>query len=370
MHDPRFNKMAQVMAHYSLAVKPGQMIYVWGSSTEAAPLMLECYREILKAGGNAYLRADLAGAEEIFFAHASDSVLDQKTPVDALSVEVGKFDGYMRIGADVNTRRLNAVDSVAFKRQQTAMGPISRRRMERSADGTDYPWVVSRFPTNAYAMEADMSTADYAEFVFGACLVNDPDPVESWTKVGAEQQRLCDWLDTRNMLHVRGSNVDLKVKVDARKWVNCCGKRNFPDGEVYTGPHETSTEGWIRYSYPAIYYGREVGGVELTFKEGVVVKEHANKNQEFLTETLNTDAGARRIGEFAIGTNYGVKRMSRDTLFDEKIGGTIHIAVGQGYPQTGNLNQSNIHWDMITDMSDSEIAADGEVFYRNGKFLI
>jgi aminopeptidase len=370
MIDTRFNKMAQVIAHYSLRVRPGQMVYVWGTSTEATPLMLECYREILKAGGNAYLRADLQGAEEIFFAHASDSVLDQKTPVDWLSVEEGKFDAYIRIGADVNTRRLSAVDGQAFKRQQAAMGPITRKRMNRSSTGTDYPWLVTRYPTNAYAMESEMSLNDYAEFLFSACLVNDPDPVASWTKVGNEQQRLCDWLNNRKQLHVRGSNVDLKVSIDARKWVNCCGRRNFPDGEIYTGPHEGSAEGWVRYSYPAIYYGREVAGVELTFKDGLVVKETAKKNEEFLTATLNTDPGARRIGEFAIGTNYGVKRMTRDILFDEKIGGTMHIAVGNGYPETGNRNESAVHWDMITDLSDSEIAADGEVFYRNGKFLI
>lgn len=369
MIDSRLNKMASVLVNYSLAVKPKQWVYVWGSSPVAEPLMLEIYREVLKAGGNAHLRADLPGAQEVFFATASGHQLDEVSPVDRLSVDEHGFDAYVRIGADLNTRRLANVNSASVTRVQTAMGPITARRMSRSAEGT-YRWVVCRYPTNAYAMEADMSLTEYEEFVFDACLLNDADPVSKWKALGIKQQVYVDYLQTKKQLHVRGANVDLTMSIDGRKWKNSCGLRNFPDGEVYTGPVEDSVEGWIRYSYPAIYLSREVSGVQLWWEKGRVVKASASKNEGFLIKTLDTDVGARSLGEFAIGDNYGIKKFSKDILFDEKIGGTIHLAVGMGYPDTGSVNKSAVHWDMITGMEDAEIAADGDVFYKNGQFLI
>ena len=369
MIDPRLNKMASVLVNYSISVKPKQWVYVWATSNVAEPLMLEIYREVLKAGGNAHLRADLPGAQEVFFTTASGHQLDEVSPIDRASVDEQCFDAYVRIGADVNTRRLANVDNTAFTRAQAAMGPITSKRMARAAAG-NYSWVVCRYPTNAYAMEADMSLGEYEEFVFDACLLNDPDPVGKWKALGTLQQTYVDYLQTKKHIHVRGSNVDLTLSTAGRTWRNSCGQRNFPDGEVFTGPVEDSVEGWIRYTYPAIYYGREVSGVQLWWEKGRVVKASATKNEAFLIKTLDTDPGARALGEFAIGDNYGITKFSRDILFDEKIGGTIHLAVGAGYPDTGSANKSAVHWDMITGMQDAEIAADGEVFYRNGKFLI
>ena len=369
MIDPRLNKMASVLVNYSIAVKPKQWVYVWASSPQAAPLMLEIYREVLKAGGNAFLRTDLPGAQEVFYATATGDQLDAVSPIDQLSVDERAFDGYIRVGAEMNTRRHANVNSENFTRAQMAMGPITAKRMARASEGT-YNWVVCRYPTNAYAMEADMSLADYEEFVFDACLLNDPDPVGKWKALGIKQQVYVDYLNTKKQLHVRGHNVDLKMSIAGRKWKNSCGLRNFPDGEVYTGPVEDSVEGWIRYSYPAIFLGREVAGVVLTWEKGRVTKASATKNEDFLIKTLDTDPGARSLGEFAIGDNYGIKKFSKDILFDEKIGGTIHLAVGMGYPDTGSVNKSAVHWDMITGMEDAEISADGDVFYKNGKFLI
>ncbi|BCX05354.1 MAG: aminopeptidase [Candidatus Roseilinea sp.] len=368
MYDSRFNKMAQVIVHYSIEVRPGQTVYVWGQ-TPAAPLMLEIYREILKAGGNAFLRADLPGAQEIFYAHAQDAQLDFVSPVDRISVEEGEFDAYIRIGAETNTRRLSNADPAKIRRHQAAMSPILTRRLQRSAKG-NYNWCVTQFPTDAYAMDADMSLAEYTEFVFGACLVNDPDPVARWREVGATQQRYVDFLRDKKVLRVQGANADLTLRIEGRTWKNSQGKRNFPDGEIFTGPHEDSVNGWVRYSYPAIYQGREVSGIQLWFEDGRVVKATADKNEDFLHQVLDTDRGARYVGEFAIGTNYGITRFSRNILFDEKIGGTFHIAVGAGYPDTGSTNTSAVHWDMIASAHDAEISADGEVFYRNGQFLI
>jgi aminopeptidase len=367
MFDARFDKMAQAIVNYSIEVKPGQTVYVWSTGFAAQPLLLSLYREILKAGGNAYLRADVPGASEIFYQHAQGAQLDFVSPVDCISVE--QFDAYIRIGAETNTRRLSNADPAAVVRQQTAQRPILNRRMELSAQGK-YNWCVTQFPTEAYAMDAEMSLAEYSEFVFSACLLNDPDPVARWREMGAVQQRYVDFLKGKRELQVKGSNVDLTLSIDGRTFINSQGKRNFPDGEIFTGPVEDSVNGWIRYSYPAIYNGREVSGIQLWFEQGRVVKATADKNEEFLIKVLDTDQGARTLGEFAIGTNYGITQFSRNILFDEKIGGTIHLAVGSGYPDTGARNKSAVHWDMIAGMQDGSITADGTTFFKNGKFTI
>ncbi|MCL4505868.1 MAG: aminopeptidase [Chloroflexi bacterium] len=367
MFDARFDKMAQVIVNYSIEVKPGQTVYVWSTGFEAQPLLLSLYREILKAGGNAFLRADVPGASEIYYQHARGAQLDFVSPVDRISVE--QFDAYIRIGSETNTRRLSNADPDAVVRQQMAQRPILNKRMELSAEGR-YNWCVTRFPTEAYAMDAEMSLAEYTEFVFSACLLNDPDPIASWKRMGQIQQRYVDFLKGKRELKVQGPNVNLTMNIAGRVFLNSQGKRNFPDGEIFTGPVEDSVNGWIRYSYPAIYNGREVSGVQLWFEHGRVVKATAEKNEEFLLKVLDTDEGARTLGEFAIGANYGITRFSRDILFDEKIGGTIHMAVGSGYPDTGAKNKSAVHWDMIAGMQEGAISADGITFFKGGQFVI
>jgi aminopeptidase len=368
MIDPRFNKMAQVIVNYSLGVQPGQWVYVW-SQTPAAPLMIEIYREVLKAGGNAFLRADLPGAQEVLYAHGNDAQLSQVSPVDALSVEEGKFDAYVRIVADVNTRRLSGVDPAKMALTAKASGAILDRRLKRAAAGT-YKWLVTQFPTEAHAMDADMSLTEYAEFLFAACQVNGDDPVGAWRAFRDRQARFVDFLNGRKTLTARGANFDLTMRIDGRTFVSSHGLRNFPDGEIYTGPVEDSVAGWVRISHPAVYQSREVIGAELRFEQGKITRATAAKGEDFLNSVLDTDAGARYLGEFAIGTNDGITRFSRSILFDEKIGGTIHLAAGRSYETTGGKNQSTVHWDMITDARDAEIAADGDIFYRNGKFVI
>jgi aminopeptidase len=367
MHDPRFDKMAQVIVNYSIEVKPGQTVYVWSMGFAAQPLLLALYKEILKAGGNAYLRADVPGAQEVFFQQARGDQLDFVSPVDRISVE--QFDAYIRIGSETNTRKLSNADPAALVRQQTAMRPILNRRMERSAQGA-YNWCVTLFPTDAYAMDAEMSLDEFTEFVFAACLLNDPDPVASWRALGRAQQRYADFLKGKRQVRVQGPNADLTLGIGGRVFLNSEGRRNFPDGEIYTGPVETEVDGWVRYTYPAIHNGREVSGIRLEFERGRVVKATADKNEDYLNKVLDSDAGARTLGEFAIGTNYGITRFSRNILFDEKIGGTIHLAVGSGYPDTGAQNKSAVHWDMIADMTAGTMSADGTLFYRDGKFTV
>jgi aminopeptidase len=197
------------------------------------------------------------------------------------------------------------------------------------------------------------------------------DPVTAWREVAQSQQRLVDHLAGKKKLYIQGGNINLEMSIEGRRFENAAGTANFPDGEIFTGPVEDSIHGWVKFTYPAYYRGNEVTGIELAFEKGVVTEAKAEKNQEFLLSMLNTDPGARRVGEFAIGTNNDIGRFTGSILFDEKIGGTVHLALGLGYPQTGSLNQSIIHWDMICDMREGgQILVDDELFYENGKFLV
>jgi aminopeptidase len=226
-------------------------------------------------------------------------------------------------------------------------------------------WCYTVFPTYASAQEADMSLAEYQDFVYGAGLLDSPDPVAAWIEEGQRQRELIDWLAGKDRVVLKGANIDLTLSIKDRKFKEADGKYNFPDGEIFTGPVEDSANGWIRFSYPAIYEGKEVSDIELWFEQG-----KAGKGQELLTSLLDMDAGARYLGELGIGTNYGIQRFTKNMLFDEKMGGTTHLALGASYPETGGQNESGLHWDMLCDMSESEIIVDGELFYKNGRPVI
>jgi aminopeptidase len=232
-------------------------------------------------------------------------------------------------------------------------------------------WSLTSFPTEGQAQDARMSLAEYEDFFFNACLPDMNDPVGYWNKVSARQEKIVDWLKGKELIHVSGPETDLTLNVKGRKFINCDCKANVPDGEIFTSPIEDSANGKVFYSYPAILDGVEVSGIRLWFENGKVVKATAERNEAFLLAKLNADEGARRLGEFAIGTNAGISKFTGHILFDEKIGGSFHMAVGMSIPETGGVNDSAIHWDMICDLRPgSEITADGEVFYRDGKFIL
>jgi aminopeptidase len=333
----------------------------------AEELALAVYARAVKAGAHVFLQNSLPGAEEIFFKHASDAQLDYVSPVRRLITET--FDAALYIEADHNTRSLSGVDPVRIARTRKAGAPLSKIFNERAARG-ELHWCLTVFPTQALAQEADMSLADYQDFVFGAGLLNEPDPVAAWKKEGVHQRQMVDWLAGKDQVTLKGASIDLRLSIKGRKFIPCDGRLNFPDGEIFTGPVEDSANGWVRFRYPAIEAGQEITDIELWFEEGKVVKETASKNAALLTSMLNTDAGARYLGEWGIGVNYGIGRFTKHMLFDEKLGGTIHLAVGQGYPESGSQNESGLHWDMLCDMAESEIAVDGEVFYRNGRPIV
>ena len=365
MSDIRVEKLAQLIVEYSVAVRRGDRVFIRGGSL-AEPLLKEIYTRVLTAGGHPFLMASLPGIDELFYRHASAEQLEHVPKPVELIAET--YDVRITIVADANTRALSAVDPNKIVMQQRAQTGLMKTFMRRSAAG-ELRWTVAPFPTNAYAQDAEMSLTDYEDFVYHACMPDISDPVGYWQRVSARQHKLVEWLKGRKQVRVKGPSTELSFSIVGRDFQNCDGHFNIPDGEVFTGPVENSVEGTVLFSYPAIYKGREVTGVRLWFQHGKVVKATADKNEAFLNATLDTDSGARYVGEFAIGTNEGINRFTREILFDEKIGGSFHMALGAAYPETGSRNESAIHWDMICDLRQGgEIWVDDQLLYSNGGF--
>jgi aminopeptidase len=268
-----------------------------------------------------------------------------------------------------NTRGLAGIDPAKQAVRNKVDGSITEVQMRRGA-AKEFKWVTTLFPTQAYADEAGMSLKEFEDFVYNAVHANEDDPIAYWTRVEQEQKKVVERFEGHDKVVLRGPNVDLMLSIKDRTFVNAAGEHNMPDGEIFTGPVEDSLNGWVRYTYPVIKDGRVVEGVELKFVEGQVLAAKADSNENYLQQMLDTDPGARRVGEFAIGTNFEINRFTGNILFDEKIGGSFHMALGAGYPETGSQNKSQIHWDMICDMrQDAEILVDGEVVYKDGKFV-
>ena len=367
MADPRVTRLANVLVDYSVNVQPEEKVAIFGAAL-AEPLIEAVYERVVQRGAYPNLFISLPGMQEIFLRNANDDQLENISPLDRL-VEEG-YDVQISLGASVNSKALSGIDPARQKKVRAARAPLMKTFMERSGSGS-LRWTLTMYPTHSSAQDAEMSLRDYEDFVYGACHVDDADPVAHWKKVQTEQNRLVEWLKGHDKLAVRGPHVDLSLSIKDRTFINADGTKNMPDGEIFTGPVEASVNGWVRFTYPALFQGREVDGVEIKFENGQAVKATAKKNEEFLNSTLDTDAGARFLGEFAIGTNFGINKFTRSILFDEKIGGTIHMAFGAGYPDTGSKNESGLHWDMICDMrADSEITVDGDLLYKNGEFKI
>jgi aminopeptidase len=366
MADPRVLKLAHLMIDYSLELRAGQQFWL-RTTPLAQEFNLAVYEEAVKAGAYVLVDQTISGAEEAFYRYASDQLLDFVPPVRRLLAET--FDASLRVWADENTRSLAGIDPARIARGRKAGAGLFKTVMRRSAEGA-YRWCVTVYPTPAMAQDANMSLADYADFVYEAGMLNASDPAEFWRNEGRKQEELVQWLKGHQSVSLQGSDIAMTPSIKDRTFETSDGRYNFPDGEIFTSPVEDATSGWVRFKYPAIYDSQEVEDLELWFEGGRVVKEKAAKNAGFLTSLLNTDAGARVLGEWGIGTNYGITRFSRNMLFDEKMGGTIHFAVGQGFPECGGINESGLHWDMLCDMAESEITVDGEIFYKNGGFAL
>lgn len=375
MADPRVINLARTLVHYCVEVKEKDLVGII-AQPPATPLVGEVLRQVLRRGGYPYLlpytlplpALGYEGLDQIFFEEASD---DQLQHQDRFWKTLNEdFDVRIFIHSQFNTRALSEINPQRVSIYRQAYKEIFDTYFERMASGS-LRRVSTLFPTQAFAQDAGMSLKEFEDYVYSTTYSDKENPVAEWQRIHDEQQGLVDWLKGKKEIQVKGPNAELVLSVEGREFFNSDGKQNMPSGEIFTGPVEDSAQGWVRFTHPAILEGYEVEGVELHFEGGKVVKATASKNEDFLHTMLDVDEGSRYLGEFAIGTNHMINRFIKKILFDEKIGGTIHMALGQGYPITGSVNNSAIHWDMICDMRDGgKIYADGELFYESGEFKI
>jgi len=354
-------RWADLLAGYSLTVQPEQTILIAGP-VSAQALLEACYKAVLARGAYPRLDVALPGLGTHFLREASEEQLGHLSPIALY--EARHADGFMRILGDTNTRAATAVDPAREARAMRAREPLRREVLRR-------PWTLTLFPTNAYAQDAEMSLADYEQFVGRAMFLDRSDPVKAWRALSAKQDRIIQGL--RRVRHLRfvGPGTDIEMSVEGRTWINSDGRHNMPSGEVFTGPVESSVQGHLRCSFPVCRSGRQVDGIRLVFRKGQVVEASADKNEAYLQQMLDTDAGARRLGELGIGLNDGIDRFTHNILFDEKIGGTVHLALGMAYKETGGTNRSALHWDLILDLRDGgEVMADGKRVMKNGRWRL
>ncbi len=364
--DPRIEKLADVMVNYSLRIKKGDLFKI-EVPVQALPLAKAVYKKALENGAFPYVELYVEDFTEIYFKNASEEQLKFVSPLRKNEIE--RIDARLFVWGSDNTKYLTNTDPKRQAMAQAARKEISEIFFRRTADQS-LRWCGTLFPNNAMAQDAGKSLTEFEDFVYSAGYCDTADPISQWKRISAEQEKIAVALTRLKTIHVKSADTDLRLNVAGRKWINCDGTENFPDGEIFTSPIENSANGVITYTYPATYAGREVENVQLKFKDGVVSDFTAGKGIDFLREMLNVDEGAKRIGEFAIGTNYGIQTFSKNTLFDEKIGGTCHMAVGNAIYEAGGTNQSAIHWDMVCDLrKGGEIYGDDELIYKDGKFV-
>ncbi len=361
MIDRRLEKLARVLVDYSIEAGEGEQVVVFGE-TGAEPLVKAIYVRLLQVGAVPVLQLGLPGMQELFFEHARDVHYENIPSIRRFVAE--EADAEIGIKAPSNTRALANVDPAKQQRLAALNRPLSEIMLQKNR------WMLTLFPTAALAQEANMGLAEYEDFAFSAMGLDEEDPVRYWQEKSREQARLKERLEEARELRIVGPGTDLTLSVEGRTFVNSSGRRNMPCGEVFTGPIEDSANGHVTFGVPAAIGGREVAGARLRFENGEVVESGAEKGGEYLESLLDTDAGARFLGEIGIGTNYNIGRASANVLFDEKLGGTVHLAIGRSYKETGGVNDSSVHTDLVCDLREGgELYADGELIQKDGRFL-
>jgi aminopeptidase len=366
--DPRIARWAKTLVEYCLEVKPGESVQI-NATPVAEPLVTAVYHEIVRAGGHPVPAIRIPGLTEALLREGNDDQLQWINPADRVLTE--QVDCFLHISSETNTRQLAGVDPARQAIMQRAQRELFHLRQNRTKEAR---WCLTLYPTEAYAQDADMSLSDFTEFVYDACFLNSDDPAARWRELGERQQFYVDWLADKKNVHVIGPETDLRLSIAGRIFRNSDGKRNFPSGEFFTGPVENSAQGHIHYTVPSTVNGRGVQDIRLRFEEGRVVEATAAQGQVFLDKMLELDEGARYLGEFAFGNNFGIQRPTRNILFDEKIGGTVHLALGNSYPETGGKNVSALHWDMICDLrpeaGGGEVYVDDMLVLKDGKLVL
>lgn len=355
MVDPRIVKLAHILTDYSLKIKKGDTIEI-DSGGEARDLILEVCKNILKKGAVPKVNLQLPGFSYLYYTYASPDVLKLFPQIKMYEAE--HVDGSISIGTEYNTKELTAIDPKKIALRQKITHPISEVHLKKDN------WVLLEYPTNALAQDAEMSLQEFEDFVFESCL-------QDWPAMEREQEILKQIMDKGEVIRLVAPDTDLTLNIKGRQGIKCCGQRNMPDGEVMIAPVETKVNGHVRFTYPAVYHGKEVDDVYLEFKQGAVVKATAKKNEDFLRAMIATDKGSKYLGEFSIAMNYGIKKFTKNILFDEKIGGSVHMALGMAYKEGGGRNESALHWDMIKDLrKGGAVYIDGKIIQKDGKFTI
>jgi len=363
-----WDKYAEVLVDYSTNVQQGDTVQIRATSAEAKHLVKAVYKRVLERGGHPIVRTSIVDLSNVFIKYATDEQLDY---VDAITkMEYETIDKFISIGAPLNTKNMARADLKKLARRGKATKQLSEILMSRSAKG-EASWVIADFPTNALAQEAKMSLDEYTEFLFNSCYLNLDDPVAKLREMDEKQTKWAEYLNKTKKLHIIGEKTDITFGVEGRKWISCSGLNNYPDGEVFTSPVENDINGEIYFDFPQNYRGNSAQGVHLWIENGQITKAVADKGEEFLHAMLDMDEGSKGIGEIAIGTNDEIQEVTGNILFDEKIGGSIHMAVGASYPETGGKNVSGLHWDLIKNMKNGgKIFADDVLIYENGKMVI
>lgn len=366
MADSRLNKLAKLLVNYSTEVKKGDFVFV-SCNEVASPWLTEVVKEATKAGAHVETNISCEEAAEMRLKYSTEEQLKEGNLL--METMIKRADVWLSAWGSRNLKTNSNIDVAKIKASQQGASGWRSYYSSRMGDGS-LRWCGTQYPTHADAQEAAMSISEYEDFVYGAGLLDCDDPVAEWRRISAEQERWVKYLNTKKELHFLSEGTDIRVGIEGRKWINCDGRVNFPDGEIFTSPIDDRINGYITFSFPGIFAGKEIEGIRMVVKDGKVVEATAKKGEDLLKSLLETDNGSSYFGEVAIGTNYGIKKFTRNMLFDEKIGGTIHMAIGDSMPEAGGKNRSSLHWDMLCDMRNGgKIYADGELFYENGEFI-
>ncbi len=360
MTSQAIQKLAKVLVSYSIRAQEKENIGIH-STPAATPLVEAVYEECLKVGAHPVIKMTPQRLTEIFYRHGKPVHFDEVSDMDKQYAL--KAHGLINIASSTNTRALNGVDPKKQARHMKSHRPLKDILLRKK-------WVITLFPTEAYAQDAEMSLGEFEQFVYQAAFADRDNPISEWKKLHRRQERLIRKLAGTEQVSIEGPDTSLTLSIKGRTFINSSGGHNMPSGELFTSPVESSVEGHIRYDYPVCVNGREIDGIRLVFRKGKVVEAHADKNNHYLQTMLDMDKGARYLGELGIGTNFGIQKFIKNILFDEKIGGTIHLALGQSFSESGGKNKSALHWDMIKDLrKGGSLSFDGKVFLEDGKFV-
>lgn len=365
MHIETFEeRYAKLLVNYSLDLKEGDRVFI-RSTFLAEPLIKELYKEVLKVGAFPHFDISWDGKTNDFYQFAQSSQLDYIDVLDA--ARVNDFEAYLFVRAPYNLASNRMLDQAKVKRRSQALKGLNETYAKRT--GTrELRRSLCEYPTQASAQNANMSLAEYRHFVYDACKLFDENPSASWKQLRANQQAVTDMLNASGKIRYVNEGTDIVFSTKGRTWINSDGTTNMPSGEIFTSPVEDSVNGFITFDLPSVHQGHEVKNVRLQVKDGYIEKWDASSGKDYLDQIFKLE-GTRRFGEAAIGTNYSIQRQTKNILFDEKIGGTVHMAIGQSYQQAGGMNKSTIHWDMISSMKNGgQIWVDDVLVYENGHF--